>query len=142
MSLPAAGDRVCHCTAALSWASFPARQVEATFQQCSEASLSAIWRVCGRPGLSSGKQTGWPAAMMNEQVFQSQDFPLSLPPTAIMCQGPGSPGGRETHSLSRAASSLVSPSSSVLCLGSSGFSGAKLKTCSEIILLKKPLVRC
>lgn len=56
--------------------------------------------------------------------------------------GPGSPGGRQMHSPSRAASSLVSPSCSALCLGSSGSSGAKLTTCPEIILLKEPLVRC
>lgn len=67
MSLPGVGDRVCHCIAASLWASFPARQVEETFQQCPKAPFSAIWRVCGRLGSDRGEQTGWPAAM-NEHI--------------------------------------------------------------------------
>lgn len=107
MSLPGAGDRVCHRIAASPRASFPARQVEATFQQCPKASLSAIWRVCGWLGRDSGEQTGWPAGMMNEHVFQ--DLPFSLPPTAAMCKGLGSPAGRERETVvnHRAASFFV-----------------------------------
>lgn len=125
MSLPGVGDRVCHCTAASPWASFPARQVEATFQQCPKASLSAIWRVCGWLGRDSGEQTGWPAGMMNEHVFQ--DLPFSLPPTAATCRGLGQRGGRE-RPRSQQPGSICLCSVSCSALRSSS-SGAKLKNC-------------
>ena len=104
--------------------------VSALPQSTTSSHMEGLWV----PGQQQWGQTGWPAAMMNERVSRSQDFRLSLLPTATVGEGPGSAGGRVTPWWSAAGQHLClfSFSCSVLCLCSFGSSGAKLKNCSVL----------
>lgn len=78
---------------------------------------------------------------MNEHVCQSQDFPLSLPPTTAVCKGPGAPSGRDATVSSRTASLFLLFFLQCPLLELLWGKAEELLCLYEIILLKKKLVR-